>query len=125
MPILSHTDLQILQTGASSLTGSALTEVSVGGASLALLFTNGSSLILQCPFEAYDSKSTNVGHGEQPVTSVALFPFLGKHVSDVSVDEYGKLTLEFGSGSGVRIKSSGTGYESYVLNAAGKVYPVY
>lgn len=125
MPILSHSDLHILQTGARSLTGSALTEVSVGRASLALLFTNGSSLILQCPFEAYDSKGVNMGHGEQPVTSVALFRFLGEHVSDAMVDKNGKLTLEFGADSGVRIKSGETGYESYVLNVAGKVYPVY
>ncbi len=80
---------------------------------------------MQCPFEAYDGETLNVGDGEAPGTSVALFGYLNQHVLDVGVDVNGKLIFEFGSGRGLRIIPSGSGFESYVLNTSKGVFPVY
>lgn len=127
MPLLSPSDRQFLQTGADTLIGSSLSAVSVGRAQISLIFSNGSSIDVQCPFDVYDDQlvATDHGHGLRPETSIILFRFLNSDVSEAQVDENGQTTLEFGAGGGIRIRSDETGYESYVLNASGEVYVFY
>jgi hypothetical protein len=122
---LSGRDIQNLQSGAIILVNSTLTTISVGHTPSTLIFSNRSSVDMQCPFEVYDDTTVNVGHGTIPATSALLFRFLNMDVSDAKVDGLGQTTLEFSANCGIRIKSDNTGYESYVLNTPAGVYLFY
>lgn len=127
---LSQADWKNLQADLSSLKGSSFVGVLVGVGSMILHFSHGAThhagtIVVQCLFETFDDGTLNAGDGVSSSTSVALFGFLNQHVLDVGVDVNGKLIFEFGSGRGLRIIPSGSGFESYVLNTSNGVFPVY
>lgn len=125
VPRLPDTDQQVLQQGARSLTDTTLTAVVVGRAQISLVFSDKSSIDLQCPFEIYDDQGVYHGHGCTSATAVNLFRFLNLNIALVEVSGDRETTLTFSESSGIRIKSEETGYESYILNTAGSVYVFY
>jgi hypothetical protein len=125
MTSLSDTDLENLKADLSSLKRSTFVGVLVGAGSMILHFSDGSSVLVQCPFETYDGDTSNKGHGESPGTSLILFTFLNEHVGDVSADLTGKIKLEFETSKGIQIIPDNSGFESYVLRTSKGVFPVY
>jgi hypothetical protein len=122
---LSQTDFENLQADLTGLKGSLLMGVLVGAGSIVLNFSNRATVLIQCPFEAYDGKVSSSGHGESPETSVILFRYLNKSVTDTNADRLGRATLVFNAGTGMRITPDDSGFESYVLSTSKGVFPVY
>jgi hypothetical protein len=125
MTSLSQADRENLQADLSNLKSSIFVGVLVGVGSMILHFSNGSSVLVQCPFEVDDGGASNMGHGESPGTSVVLFGFLNEHVDDISVDVVGQITLAFGASRSIRIVPDNSGFESYVLTTSKGTFPVY
>ena len=125
MTSLSQTDWVKLQPDLASLKTSIFVGVLVGAGSMILHFSNGATILVQCPFEVYDRGTSDVGDGVCSLTAVILFKFLNERVVDVDVDVNGKITFEFGPGRGIHIIPSGSGFESYVLRTSKGVAPVY
>ena len=125
MASLSQAEWEHLQADLNGLKALIFVGILVGIGSMVLHFSDGSSLLVQCPFEVYDGGTSNKGHGESPGTAVILFGFLNEHVLDVSVYLVGRITLEFSAGRGIRIIPDDSGFESYVLRTSKGVSPVY
>ena len=124
MNSLSKADLENLQADLSSLTNSALIGVLVGYGSMVLNFSNGASLLVQCPFDANDGLVSRAGHGLSADTSTILFQFLNADIVGVSVDGVGQIDFDFGAGRGLRIIPDNSGFESYVLRTSKGIFPV-
>jgi hypothetical protein len=125
MPTLSQNDLEHLKADANSLVNSAFVGVLVGHGSMILHFSNGSSVLVQCAFEAYEGGLSQTGHGESAETSVFLFPLLNEQVASVGVDAVGQMTFDFGAGRKIRIIPHNSGLESYVLRTPKGSFPVF
>ena len=125
MTSFSQTEWKNLQADLSGLKTLIFVGVLVGAGSMIFNFSDGSSLLVQCPFEAYDDGTSNMGHGESPGTSVILFGFLNEHILDAGVDAVGQVTLKFSAGRGIRIIPDNSGFESYVLRTSKGVSPVF
>jgi hypothetical protein len=125
MSPLSPTELEDLQSSLEGLKSSSLTGIMVGAGSMVLNFANQATVLVQCPFEAFDGAAVSAGHGETPETSALLFGLLNQTVTEASVGTSGLITLEFNGGLGVRIIPDGSGFESYVFGTSGRVFPVY
>ena len=125
MTTLSQTEWEHLQAHLSGLRTSSCVGVLVGAGSMVLNFSDGSSLLVQCPFEVNDNGNLNMGHGESPGTSVALFGLLNEPIVDASVDTIGQITLNFRANRKIRIIPDSSGFESYVLRTSKGVSPVY
>jgi len=102
MPALSNDDLKSLSADLNGLKDSSLVGVLVGDGSIILNFANGSSILVQCPFETAVNGISATGHGEDAETAIHLFEFLNTHIVDAAVDHRGLITLKFG-----REKNSG------------------
>jgi hypothetical protein len=124
MPTLSPAEWENLQADLSGLKTLIFVGVLVGAGSMILHFSDGSSLLVQCPFEVYDDGTSNKGHGQSPGTAVILFGLLNEHIFDVSVGVDGQITLAFGAARGIRIIPDSSGFESYVLRTAKGVTPI-
>jgi hypothetical protein len=121
----TQTDWKSLQVDLISLKSSTFVGVLVGVGSIILHFSNGSSVLVQCPFEVFDGASSKAGHGEAPASSLLLFGLLNGRVDDASIDAKGRITFQFGASSSIRIVPDGSGYESYVLRTSKGTSPVY
>jgi hypothetical protein len=124
MNSLSKMDLENLQADLGSLITSAFVGVLVGYGSMILHFSNGSSLLMQCPFEANEGSVSRAGHGEHADTSLALFQFLNADIVDVTVDGVGQIDFDFGARRSLRIIPENSGFESYVLQTSKGTFPV-
>jgi hypothetical protein len=125
MAILSQAEWEHLQAELRGLKTSLFVGVLVGVGSMILHFSDGSSLLVQCPFEMNDAGISNAGHGESLGTSAILFGLLNEHVSDVSLGNDGDITLKFSSDRAIRIIPDNSGFESYVLRTIRGVFPVF
>jgi hypothetical protein len=125
MATLSQADQANLQAELNDLKSSIFVGVLVGAGSLILHFSNGSSILVQCPFETVDDGPSARGHGESPTTSAILFGFLNSRVADVTVDAAGLAELRFGQGRGIKIIPDDSGFESYVVRTSHGVSPVF
>jgi len=125
MPALSNDDLKSLSADLKNLKDSSLVGVLVGDGSMILNFANGSSILVQCPFETAVNGVSATGHGEDAETAINLFDLLNTQVLDAAVDERGLITLIFGPAKKLRICPDGSGLESYVMRTSNGVLPVY
>lgn len=124
MRAVTEPDLTLLRSDIGILGNTILVGILVGAGSLVLHFSDGSSLLIQCPFEAIAGRDATRGHGENPATAPALFRFLNEPVTGVAVSETGESTLRFRTGS-MRIIPDHSGLESYVLRTSRGVMPVF
>jgi hypothetical protein len=122
--VLVHCDLNVLRSDLAGLANQTLTGILVGVGSTVLHFSDGSSVLVHCSFEALDGRTKVIGHGENPADSVALFGLLNQSVSSTGVDVRGAATLHFRSGGAIRIIPDNSGFESYVLRTSKGVFPV-
>jgi len=89
--------------------------VTVGVGSQVLIFGNGASILIQCPFRCVFEGREQWGHGEEVPTSVIFFDFLNLKVEVALMGEDGVLTMKFGGGYFVIVPEA-DGLESYVVN---------
>ncbi|MGY4494891.1 hypothetical protein [Pseudomonas sp. TE3610] len=100
-----------------------LTGVTVGIGSQVLIFENGASILIQCPFRCVFKGHEQWGHGEDVSTSVIFFDFLNLKVEGALIGEDGVLTMKFG-GDYFVIVPEADGLESYVVNTKFGISPV-
>lgn len=124
MPALAQCDPNVLQSDLAGLANTTLTGILVGVGSIVLNFSDGSSVLVQCPFEALEGRTKTSGHGENPADSVALFGLLNKSVSSADVNESHEATLHFQEGGAICIIPEHSGLESYVVRTSNGVFPV-
>ncbi|MGY2262202.1 hypothetical protein [Pseudomonas sp. SDO55104_S430] len=105
------------------LRSAVLTGVTVGVGSQVLIFGNGVSVLIQCPFKCDSKGSERWGHGEEVATASLVFDFLN-HKVDSAYDEGGVLTLDFAGVGSLVIVPDSNGLESYVLTTKFGVTPV-
>ncbi|MFH5067071.1 hypothetical protein ACHHY8_01725 [Enterobacter cloacae complex sp. 2024EL-00215] len=103
---------------------SIFTGVIVGVGSLVLLFSSGSRILIQCPFQCGGEKHIQNGHGENLTTSVLLFPTLNQTVYSCSMLDGEVLSLCFSNEDNIRIIPEKNGFESYVITTSHGDYPV-
>ena len=96
----------------------------VGIGSIALQFSDGSSLLIQCPFELLAGTDACQGHGENPATAPILFRFLNERVISAAAGGTGESTLRFGIGT-VRIVPDHSGLEFMFFGRSRGVVPVF
>ncbi|WP_146189251.1 hypothetical protein [Pseudomonas protegens] len=97
--------------------------LTVGVGSQILLFSNGSAVMLQCPFECEGKGGVALGYGESVLTAVLLFEFLNERLMEALFDD-GILTLVFGGGGRIRVIPDRNGLESYVVCTRHGVCPI-
>jgi len=121
-PPLPSNDLKKLHADLRSLEGTNFTGVLVGYGSMILQFSNGSSVLVQCPFETCHDGAAGNGHGEEPKTALVLFDFFNAQVKTTLVDQAGRAELVFGSTSSIRIIMDDWGFDSYIVRAKKGVF---
>ncbi|WP_122301444.1 hypothetical protein [Pseudomonas syringae] len=97
--------------------------VTVGIGSQVLIFSNGSTVMLQCPFECKSNDGVALGHGEDCFTAVLLFEFLNECLKETFF-EAGTLTLVFENSKIIKIVPDRNGLESYVVCTRLGICPV-
>ena len=105
--------------------GKSLISVTVGIATAILQFDEGLSITVQHGFEYRDGRFWIKCEGGWPNIVNYLLNILNDVVLTASLNEDYGMSLEFQSGKWIVISSSGTGYESYVLNGEAGPIPVY
>jgi hypothetical protein len=125
MSVLAKDDLKRLSVALKGLKDSLFVGVLVGYGSMILHFGNGSSILIQCPFETVTNGLRATGHGEDAETAIHLFEFFNTEILDAAADEKGLITLKFGDTKKLRICPDGSGLESYVVRTSNGVLPVY
>ena len=108
----------------SEMYPTAFTAVTVGIGSQVLLFSKGTSLLIQCPFVCHINGVDKWGHGEEPASSTLLFDLLNRDIKSFSVEEQGILTIDFDGQAHVKIVPEHNGFESYVVNTPTDIFPV-
>ncbi|PWW10042.1 hypothetical protein [Mangrovibacter plantisponsor] len=103
---------------------SILTGVIVGVGSLVLLFSSGSRIMIQCPFQCGKKSHLKSGHGEDLTTSILLFPTLNQKVESCPMLNGEILTICFSNENYIRIIPEKNGFESYVITTSLGDYPV-
>lgn len=91
-----------------------LSGVTVGVGSQIMVFENGATLLVQCPFKCERQGNELFGHGENIFTSTLLMKFLSKKVKQATFQD-GVITLNFESAGRIIILPDANGLESYVL----------
>ena len=124
MSSLSSTDHANLQADLGGLKNALLMGVLVGAGSIVLKFSDGASVLVQCPFEVEEAGQSHSGHGESPATSATLFGLLNHRVSGAKVDKRGRTTFDFEAGGKIRLIPDDSGFEAYVVNTTSGVFPV-
>ncbi|MDR5835909.1 hypothetical protein [Caballeronia sp. LZ034LL] len=92
-----------------------LTGVTIGVGSMVLTFSNGSQILIQCPFERINGSDLQHGHGERLGSSTLLFDVLNHRVSSAEFDSESVLTISFDNALRIRILPEVNGFESYVV----------
>jgi hypothetical protein len=100
------------------------TGVTVGVGSQVLIFGNGVTVLVQCPFACEKLGKIQWGHGEQLGTSTLLFEFLNNRVESALLEEGYTLSLKFAEGSTLKIVPECNGLESYVVTTRFGINPV-
>jgi len=108
----------------AELESTLLTGVTVGIGSQILIFGNGSTVLVQCPFIRELHGQKQQGHGEDVYTSVLLFDYLNNQVTSALLEEGGELVLEFEGKKLLRIFPECNGLESYVISTRLGICPV-
>ena len=109
----------------SELSGVLLVGVLTGAGSIALILSNQSQILVRCNFSVQTRDGEiEVGHGENPMSSVLIFPELNQSIERVYLSEEMDLFLRFSSQSILKIKPERNGLESYVVTTKHGVSPV-
>ena len=103
---------------------SIFTGVIGGGGSVVLLFSSGTRIMLQCPFQCGEEHHLKNGHGESLTTSELLFPLLNQRVESCTMLDGEILKLSFSNESLIYIFPEKNGFESYVITSSQGDYPV-
>ncbi|MCT4713919.1 hypothetical protein MUA01_02775 [Enterobacteriaceae bacterium H18W14] len=103
---------------------SIFTGVIVGVGSLVLLFSSGTRIMIQCPFQCGQKAHLFEGHGEDVATSNLLFPFLNLKIKTCSILDGEILELAFGNQRYIYIIPESSGFESYVITTSRGDYPI-
>lgn len=70
----------INKTDLAELRSAVLTGVTIGVGSQILIFGNGVTVLIQCPFKCDNKGSERWGHGEEVATGVLFFDYLNNKV---------------------------------------------
>ncbi|OZI32947.1 hypothetical protein CEG14_18915 [Bordetella genomosp. 1] len=108
----------------SELQSTVLTGVTVGIGSQILMFGNGATVLIQCPFKSEIQGKKLHGHGERPHTSELLYDYLNHQVTSASLQDGGVLVLEFERRRWLRIVPERDGLEAYVISTRHGICPV-
>jgi len=103
---------------------SIFTGVIVGVGSLVLLFSSGTRITIQCPFQCVEKGHLLAGHGEDVATSNLLFPLLNQKIESCSILEGEVLNLAFSNQDHIYILPESSGFESYVITNSQGDYPI-
>ena len=113
----------ISESDFNELKSVALTGVTVGIGSQVLIFENGVSLLIQCPFKCVSRGNTLWGHGEEIETAPLIFYFLNQVVESARFEADGVIALDFGCVGSLVVVPDLDGMESYVLTTRLGIYP--
>ncbi|MDF3933785.1 hypothetical protein [Pseudomonas citronellolis] len=108
----------------AELRSAMLTGVTVGVGSQVLIFENGVTILIQCPFKCDGRVGERWGHGEDFTTGVLIFDFLNHKLEDVFFEAGEALKLDFGEVGSLMIVPEKNGFESYVLTTRFGISPV-
>lgn len=108
----------------AELRSAVLTGVTIGIGSQVLIFENGVTVLIQCPFKSTSNDCERWGHGEEVATSLLVIDFLNQKVESACLEAGGILALDFGSVGSLMIVPDSNGLESYVLTTRFGVSPV-
>lgn len=108
----------------AELKSALLVGVTVGIGSQVLIFGNGATVLIQCPFKCDNQGREQWGHGEQVYTSALFFDFLNNQVESASLEEGEILVLKFESLRSLRVVPERNGLESYVITTRFGICPV-
>jgi hypothetical protein len=108
----------------AELRSAVLTGVTIGVGSQVLIFGNGVTLLIQCPFKSKSKGGERWGHGEDVAAGILFFDFLNHKVESTCLDVGGVLVLDFGDLGSLAIVPDSNGLESYVLTTKYGVSPV-
>lgn len=114
----------ISEADLAELESTVLTGVTVGIGSQILIFGNGATVLVQCPFTSETQGKKQQGHGEYVNTSELLYDYLNNQVTHASLEENAALVLEFEGGKLLRIVPECNGLESYVVSTRLGICPV-
>lgn len=114
----------INESDLTELRSAVLTGVTIGVGSQVLIFGNGVTLLIQCPFKKNSKSGERWGHGEDVATGILFFDFLNHKVGSACLDVGGILVLNFGDVGSLVIVPDSNGLESYVLTTKFGVFPV-
>lgn len=103
---------------------SIFTGVIVGVGSLVLLFSSGTRIMIQCPFQCGEKDHLIAGHGEDVMTSNLLFPLLNQKIESCTILDCEILKLSFSDQRDVYIIPESSGFESYVITTSQGDYPI-
>lgn len=106
------------------LRSAVLTGVTIGVGSQVLVFGNGVTVLIQCPFKSNSNNGERWGHGEEIDTGILFFDFLNHKVESAYLDAGEILGLDFGSAGSLAIIPDSNGLKSYVLTTKLGVSPV-
>lgn len=115
---------QLEERDLAELLGQSLYSVYVSKSSLKLVFENGASVLLQCPFSVLEAAQTQAGNGESPETALLLIPFFNETVQSVRFGESHELTLAFEGNRTLTVMPESDGFESYVVSTKHGICPV-
>jgi hypothetical protein len=108
----------------ADLKSAMLRGVTVGIGSQILIFENGVSILIQCPFMRDIRSKKQWGHGEEISTSVLFFDFFNNRVENALIEDGGILVLRFEGLGSLSIIPELNGLESYVVTTRFGIFPV-
>lgn len=108
----------------SELRSAVLTGVTIGIGSQILIFGNGVTVLIQCPFKCDSNGSEEWGHGEEVTSGVLIFDFLNHKVKNACLQVGGILMLDFEGVGSLMVVPESNGLESYVLTTKFGISPV-
>jgi hypothetical protein len=114
----------ISKSDLAELRSAVLTGITIGVGSHILVFGNGVTLLIQCPFKINSKSGEQWGHGEDVATAPLLFKYLNHKIERAFMEEGEVLVLDFGGQESLAIFPDLNGLESYVLTTKFGVSPV-
>lgn len=108
----------------AELESTVLTGVTVGIGSQVLIFGNGATVLVQCPFTSEIQGQKKQGHGEHVNTSALFYDYLNSQVISASLEDGGRLVLKFEGMKLLKIVPECNGLESYVISTRHGICPV-
>ncbi|PPS23891.1 hypothetical protein BVY11_28765 [Pseudomonas amygdali pv. morsprunorum] len=114
----------INESDLAELRSAVLTGVTIGVGSQILIFENGVTLLIQCPFKSNSKDGERWGRGEEVATGILFLDFLNHKIENALLDAEGVLVLDFGDVGSLVIVPDLNGLESYVLTTKFGVSPI-